>query len=199
VKFWVDIYGAHRDARVLSASSWSSELRKRLIVLSAAGHCDQNIKGRFTYSSEGDVVRWSIRDAGKTTPISLQQIPDLATAELSLMALASRGNHLHQFTVMVEGTRHDGSTWVLAVHLPDDRETAQNSDGDRQGLGACSHAALHCHVGSDLDTGPAVRVPLPALGPVEVLEWVLSQLVPTAAFEPAPWAKVVDAIQEASS
>lgn len=198
MKPWVDLYVAHQGARTLGAGLWTKELRKRLIALSDAGHCDQSVKGRFTFIAEGDLLVWSIRDRGSSVPISLNEIGNLASAELSLLALASRGNHLHQFTVMVEGTRHDGSTWALAVHLPDDRETNQNLGGDRQGLGACSHAALHCHVGPDLDTGPAVRVPLPALGPVEVLEWVLSQIVPTSDFEPAPWPAVIDAENKAS-
>jgi len=54
-------------------------------------------------------------------------------------------------------------------------------------------------VGPDREMAPEVRVPLPALGPVEVLEWVLSQLVPTAQFEPAPWADVQTALKKVSA
>lgn len=39
----------------------------------------------------------------------------------------------------------------------------------------------------------------PALGPVEVLDWVLSQLVSTLSFEPAPWPSVLDAMKKTSS
>ena len=55
------------------------------------------------------------------------------------------------------------------------------------------------HVGPDRDTKPKVRVPLPAFSPVDALDWVLSQLVPTADFEPALWAKVQAALEEASA
>jgi hypothetical protein len=46
---------------------------------------------------------------------------------------------------------------------------------------------------------PKVRVPLPALGPVEALEWVLSQLVPEPQFEPALWAEVQSAQKKAAT
>jgi hypothetical protein len=115
------------------------------------------------------------------------------------MALTNRNGHLHMFTVMVEGQRVDGSRWTLAVHLPDDQETDPNTAGDRQGRGAGGHAALHCHVGPDLDTAPEVRVPLPAINAAEALDWVLSQIVTTDDFEPAPWAKVQAALKKASA
>ena len=193
MRAWIDLYSAHRAARALSQKHWSGEIRKLLIKLAEAGHCDQSIQGLFNYTVvDGSLVQWSIRAGGKSAPIALQNLPDLAVADLTVMALASRTNqpHLHQFTVMVEGLRQDGSPWALAVHLPDDRETPQNPSGDRQGLGAGGHAALHCHVGPNLDLTPKVRVPLPPLGPVEVLDWVLSQILPNEEFEPAPWAEV---------
>lgn len=73
----------------------------------------------------------------------------------------------------------------MAIHLPKDRE----SDGDRQGSGACGHAALHCHVGPTLDADPKVRVPLPPLPPADALDWILSQVVP--GWEPTPWPEVM--------
>ncbi|MCL2824561.1 MAG: hypothetical protein FWD57_11265, partial [Polyangiaceae bacterium] len=61
--------------------------------------------------------------------------------------------------------------------------------GDRQGSGACGHAAFHCHIGPDLDAKPKLRIPLPAIGPADALDWVLSQLCGDG-FEPAPWPQV---------
>ncbi len=61
------------------------------------------------------------------------------------------------------------------------------------------HAAFHYHVGPDRKTAPEARVPLPELGPVEAREWVLSQILPTAKFEPAPWAEVQTAQEKAST
>lgn len=185
---WASLYQAQTAARALASPAWSGEIRKRLVALSEAGHCDPAVRGRFTYKNDGDLLKWSIYSGGEAAPVALRQLDDLESAELSVMALANRRNHLHQFTVLVEGRRADGSAWALAVHLEDDRV------GDQKGTGASGHAAFHCHVGPSLDVAPKVRVPLPALGPVEALEWVLSQLVPNAEFEPAPWAEVQRAL-----
>lgn len=198
MKPWIDLYRAHREFRKLSSGRWDNEFRKRLITLAEAGYCDQNIRGRFTYEQDpqkSSLVEWSIRPE----PLALNGVPHLTTAKLSLMALTDRSGHLHMFTVMVEGVREDGTTWTLAVHLPDDREGKKNPNGDRQGRGAGGHAALHCHVGPDLETAPEVRVPLPAISAAEALDWVLSQIITTAEFEPAPWAEVQTALKKASS
>lgn len=42
-----------------------------------------------------------------------------------------------------------------------------------------------------MNTQPKFRVPLPPVGAGALLEWLLSQVVPTLAFEPAPWPAVV--------
>jgi len=198
VKTWIALYKSHRSARTVDPS-WTTEVRKKLIALADAKHCDEAIRGRFSNQNLGDLVEWSIRKNGAQVAVPLTGLADLEAAEISVLGLVSKRGHLHAFTVSVEGMRKDGTLWTLAVDLPDDRETSKNPSGDRQGLGACSHAAFHCHVGPDRTTAPEVRVPLPALGPVEVLEWVLSQIVPTAEFEPAPWAEVQAALKKASS
>lgn len=198
MKPWVDLYRAQRETRRARSNSCSGELRKLLVAFSTAGFCDPSVQGRFTYKQEGGLVEWSIREGGTSGPVALYNLTDLVSAELSLMALEDRKSHLHQFTVMVEGKRRDGSVWSLSVHFEDDRET-KASGGDRKGTGACGHSAFHCHIGPGLNVGPKVRVPLPALGPTEALEWVLSQLVPTTQFEPAPWAEVQAALKKASA
>lgn len=198
MKRWIDLYGAHRAARKLGSGKWDVEFRARLIKLADAGYCDKNIQGRFTYGQnpqKSGLVEWSIRPE----PLALDGVPHLASAKLSLMALTDRSGHLHMFTVMVEGQRKDGSKWTLAVHLPDDHETGNNPKGDRQGRGAGGHAALHCHVGPDLETVPEVRVPLPAISAAEALDWVLSQIISTDDFEPAPWADVQAALKKATA
>lgn len=198
MKPWSNLYVAHGAARKLASGKWDGEFRKRLIKLAHAGYCDKNVQGRFTYGQnpqKSGLIAWSIRPE----PLALNGVPHLTTARLSLMALTDRSNHLHMFTVMVEGEREDGSKWTLAVHLPDDHETDKNPQGDRQGRGAGGHAALHCHVGPDLDTAPEVRVPLPAITAADALDWVLSQIVTTDDFEPAPWAEVEANLKKATA
>lgn len=196
MKTWIDLYASHQKARSVEPS-WTGAVRKKLIALASAKHCDEGIRGRFSNQILGDLVEWSIRRNGTQAAEPLTGLADLESAEISVLGLVSKGGHLHAFTVSVEGKRKDGSTWTLAVDLPDDRQ-AKRPDQDRQGFGACGHAALHCHVGPDRKTAPEVRVPLPALGPAEVLEWVISQLVPTLEFEPGPWDQVQAALKKAS-
>jgi hypothetical protein len=112
---------------------------------------------------------------------------------LTLLVLCNaKTGRIHQVTASVEGTRDDGSTWVVAVHLPDDRDRG----ADRQGSGACGHAALHCHIGPTYDAKPKLRVPLPALEVVDILDWLFSQIAADNAFERAPWDDVQRAIEK---
>jgi len=189
VKTWIDLYREHRAARSASGKEWSTHLRKRLIELAKAGHCDATIQGRFTRQKNGDLEEWFIRgkDADGSKPEPLKGLSGIETATLDVLLLSDpRTGHIHKLTIAAQGKRKDGSTWVIAVHLPDDR-IKDRPDGDRHGSGACGHPALHCHVGPDLKTVPKVRVPLPALDPPSVLDWVLSQIT---GYEPALWSEV---------
>lgn len=196
MRAWIELYRSHRQGRTCVAKNWARDIRRLLTQLAEAGHCDRSICGRFTEVRTGNLDEWAIRGNGRKMVEPLIDLPDLETAEISVMGTMDPRGHLHAFTVSVEGRRKDGSGWSLAVDLPDDRETAKSPEGDRQGRGACGHAALHCHVGPDRETAPQVRVPLPSLAPSELLEWVLSQIIPTHAFEPAPWAAVQAALEK---
>lgn len=191
MKAWVHLYVSHRKGRAsVRWEACAEDIRKLLIQVADAGHCDGSIRGRFTGRHDGNVVVWSIRRNGERAAEPLMGLPDLEVAKIYVACIADGRGRLHAFTVSVEGMRKDGSSWSLAVDLPDDRGGVDSADGDRQGRGACGHAALHCHVGPDRETSPQVRVPLPSLTPSEVLQWVFSQIIPTLAFEPAPWAAV---------
>jgi hypothetical protein len=112
---------------------------------------------------------------------------------LGVFALVRKGDAIRQFDVRATGERENGTPWVVAVHLSND-----GAQKGQHGFGACGHAVLHCHVGPDMDAVPKVRVPLPALGPAEALDWVLSQLIPTPRFEPAPWAEIETMLKKAT-
>ncbi len=193
MKAWVELYQAHREGRASSHNDWGTALRKRLIKLADEGHCDRTIQARFTYSIvQPRLCNWTISNG----PLALLGVPALPSAMLTLEALTDkRSGHLHMFTAMIEGEREDSSKWTLAVHLPDDRESG-TVGGDRQGLGAAGHAAFHCHIGPDMDTEPKVRAPLPAIEATDALDWVLSQILPKAEFEPAPWPNVQSVLKK---
>jgi hypothetical protein len=180
VTVWFDLYRQHQRARSSGDKKWSTEVRNRLNRLME--HCDAPGWQTFTKKANGGLEIWEISGG----PLQLGELPGVASAKLQvLVRSATNTGHIHEFNVLAEGTRGDGSPWTIAVHLPDDR---RDPEGDRQGLGACSHAALHCHVGPTLDHEPKVRVPLPALSLPDVLDWIIVQIIQDQDFEPARWA-----------
>jgi hypothetical protein len=195
VKPWLELYRAHREMRLRAGPEATSSIRLRLKDLAARGHCDGTLPSRFTYDKNGPagLRLWRINGAEQGGE-PLHDLPTLRDARLTVLLLTGTRRHeLHELTIMVEGITPEGSPWCVALHLPDDRESPGHPDGDRQGSGACGHAAFHGHVGPTLDHEPKVRVPLPPLLPADALDWVLSQVVP--GYEPAPWPAVGAAIR----
>ena len=183
---WAQVYEAHGEMRAIENDPLG-DLRQRLVQLAARGHVAPHIRGRFTQANNrGDVTDYLISPNGGLEPLA--ELSSLADATLLLMArVGRRRKHLHQFTAMVEGTTTDhGLPWAAAVHLESDLDA---EDADRKGSGACGHAAFHCHVGPTLDHDPKVRLPLPPIGPVAALDWLLTMIIPD--WEPARWASLV--------
>ncbi len=179
---WEELYKQHTASR-RCARTWERDVRSVLKLL-AKDHCDWGVLSRFGKARRAENGReeWLIH--GGPEPMLLE---GMKSATIQVLAALSR-DHLHEFTITASGVRDDESEWVVAVHLHSD--VADEENADRVSDGACSHAALHCHVGRDWDSLPNVRVPLPAMGPADALTWVLSQLVPGKLFEPAPWASI---------
>jgi hypothetical protein len=205
MRTWVDLYEQHgalrKEAHRNAVMAIRGELR-RFAELPSSVLAEQ-IQARFQpEDNRQNGLKTYKLGLGKASgedlllprhPAYQQGSIHLEEARLTILLLVdTERDHLHEMTVMIEGKRDDETPVTVAVHLPDDRETKKNPSGDRQGHGACGHAALHCHVGPTLDIPPEIRVPLPALSPGEVVAWVLSQVVPTPDFEPAPWAAVTD-------
>jgi hypothetical protein len=185
MKEWLALYEQHCAMRAES-DDLHRLLRKRLIELADRGHCAATIRGRFTPRHRGALVELRIDANGHREP--LRALPYLDEAHLTVLALVSRRtDHVHQFTAMVEGTTHAKLPWIVAVHLEADHEPPDHHD--RKGSGACGHAAFHCHVGQTMGQEPKVRVPLPDVGSVGALDWLLSIVIPD--WEPAPWPKIV--------
>jgi hypothetical protein len=199
MKTWVDLYRAHGSMRASEGKEASEDIREllRSITRTHPGVLDARALSLWTYATAGNKLRhWRLGE--KNDPGLSVRVPSLTEASLEVQLLQnSRSFHLHMLTVMLFGRTRDEHPWCVAVHLPDDRESQQSPDGDRQGSGACGHAALHCHAGRTLDHEPKLRVPLPRLAPADILAWVLSQVVPD--FEPAPWLVVNDAMKKAEN
>jgi hypothetical protein len=195
---WVELYRAHRERRWEAGEDATASIRRRLAILSERGICDGTLPSRFIYDKNGPKGLRSWRITGPTEGGEpLKGLPHLQDARLTVLLLTgTRRNELHELTIMLQGRTQEGAPWCVALHLPDDRESRECPDGDRQGSGACGHPALHCHVGPSLDDEPKVRVPLPPLLPAEALDWVLSQVVPN--YEPAPWPAVTARLEQLS-
>ena len=199
---WAELYAEHCSLRQSAGRRAILDLRavlRRLSELSASV-VDNGAHQRFQPNSNRET---GLQTLSLEEELHLYAHPgfdsgeiQLADARLTVQLLIHRTrDHLHQLTIMVEGTRRAGGPWVVAVHLPDDRPSTKNPGGDRQGHGACGHAALHAHIGPTMNDEPKVRVPLPKLSAGQILEWVLSQVVPTLDFEAAPWASVCPAVR----
>lgn len=197
---WAELYRHHREMRLRSGADATREIRARFKELADRGLCDDTLPSRFTYDNNnrnGRVRVWRITGNGEGGE-PLRRLPHLEDARLTVLLLTGTRKHeLHELTIMLSGKTPRGACWCVALHLPDDRESPARVDGDRQGSGACGHAAFHCHVGPTLNDEPKVRVPLPPLAPAEAFDWVLAQVVP--GYEPAPWPDVVAALSPTRS
>jgi hypothetical protein len=202
---WSDLYREHGRLR----ADGPTVVKRLRHVLEGLGKRNPRIVDRFLFQQlqpstnpETRVKTFRLTHSG-SVEIALvnlsgadRALVHLARAALTiLLSLDSASGHLRECTLMVEGEKQDGTHWTVAIHLPDDQVTVKNPDGDRQGHGACGHAALHCHVGPTLDDRPKVRVPLPSLEPARLLEWLVSQVVPTVAYEPATWPDVMKELE----
>lgn len=194
---WADLHRAHEAMRQRPVDI-TGEIRRRLIELSDAGHCSASIRGRLTYQNSSDkrLRRLHIRPEAGATEGEPLTLPGMESAHLQVQAVLDTRDHaVHAFSAHLWGRTRAGLGWALAVHLDDDLAPAtQDLQSGQKGGGACGHAVFHCHVGPDLDAEPKVRVPLPAVGPEHVLDWLLATVVP--GFEPMPWPKVNEMIEK---
>ncbi|MDO9020114.1 MAG: hypothetical protein Q8S73_25910 [Deltaproteobacteria bacterium] len=171
---WEALYRQHLDLRTSGQDDFAVQVRGRLTRLAELGHCDGSIRGRFTHNKNHNAREWYIKGPLRDGTEPLSDLPGLSGAELTVLAM-QRGSLMSQFTVMLRGVADEDRDWTIAVHL----------DPEPRGEGACGHALLHCHVGPTLDARPRVRVPFPAIGLPDALDWVLSQVIP--GWEPSPW------------
>ncbi|MBZ5714124.1 hypothetical protein [Nannocystis pusilla] len=200
MKAWAELYRQHQALRAMSDREAANDVRKVLRKLSEKPYAvlrrdaqARLVEARVPHSAS---VQYTLGRERAGEELELDTLPDvlrdvvaLRCARLAvLLRFDRRAERLQELNIMLRGLRHDGSPWAVAVHLPHDSDA--RPQGDRDGLGACGHAALHCHVGPTLDIAPKVRVPFPPLAPAQIVEWAVSQVVPTAEFEPAPWSAV---------
>lgn len=184
---WVELHEQHKALRATGGRTLNG-LRVLFASLVNLGHLDASISSRFTNAADRRMRSWRIAPrSGKPEKWAepLQRLaPGITAAELTVLASTDPDVvELREFTAMVSGRRHDASPFKIAAHL----------DDEHLGDGACGHALFHCHVGPSLDELPKVRVPLPALTAVEVVEWILTPVL--AGWEPQPWSQLPAAVK----
>ncbi|MBA3549394.1 MAG: hypothetical protein H0T76_23210 [Nannocystis sp.] len=198
MKAWFDLYQQHTTLRHMNDREAANEVRQVFVRHSEEHYAlfKRNASARLLEARDPRTsVTYTLTRDRAGEALTLDTLPEptrravaLKHARLTvLLRFDRKRDHLQELAVMLTGIRHDDTPLEFAVHLPHDLEEGKHPNGDRDGLGACGHAALHCHVAPTLDTEPKVRVPLPPLRPAQIVEWVLSQVVPTGEFEPAPW------------
>ena len=181
MKVWQQLYERHTNMRETDGRTFGNEVRKRLTRLASDNYCNRSVSPQFRHKNLGVLQDWSFTKG----PIDLLNLDNLSDVTLTILAsIERRSYHFQRFTAVLEGKNGSVSPWIAAVHL-DNNGAGQGTD--KGGSGACGHPVFHCHVGPDLDTHPKLRVPLPAIGPIGTLDWLLTQVIPE--WEPAPWSE----------
>jgi hypothetical protein len=168
-----------RDEHRLSLTQVQASLIRRLTELAKLGLCDGNVQGWFT----ADNGRLTISNAapgkvGDWPAIPLKDLEHLDDVRLTLSVTLAK-KRLEEYSIQLRGRRRIESRapWYARVDL----------DKAPKGVGLCSHALLHTHVGTtpESDGLPSydprgdrkkfsTRVPMPWLAPIDALNWLLA-------------------------
>lgn len=140
---------------------------------------------------------------GEHPALPLKNLPELQDGALLTVYVLLVGERVEKFNIGLTGALRDGSSpWFVRVDLdppllgvevdldgPEgdlfDR-LRRRAETDRAGVGLCTHAWPHCHVGrSPAEGRQETRVPVPFMSPPDALAWVLATADPD--LEPCGW------------
>jgi hypothetical protein len=178
-----------RDEHRLGLPEVQASLVRRLKELATLGLCDKNVVGWFL-SENG---RLTISNAAPVKiegwpAIPLKGLEHIDEAHLTLSVTLAK-KRLEEYSIQLRGVRRiePRTPWYARVDL----------DKVPKGVGLCSHALIHTHVGTtpETDNVPSndpqgarkkfsARVPMPWLAPVDALNWLLASV--DRRLEPAP-------------
>lgn len=182
-----------REERRANLSEVQKSLISRLIEVAKLRLCDREVVGWFT--SEGSKLSISTAAPAKLGEWPAIPLRDLEHIDEALLTLSVTFDKIgvRGYSIQLCGKRRieDSPPWYARVDLDGVGETVT------KGVGLCSHALLHTHVGSspDKDHIPSLdpqgerkrfstRVPTPWLHPVDALSWLLATV--DRRLEPAP-------------
>jgi hypothetical protein len=179
-----------REEHRVRLTEVQASLIRRFKELASRGLCDSEVQGWFT--TENGVFTISNAAPAKVgdwPAIPLKNLEHIDDAHLTLSVTIDRRSGLKEYSIQLCGTRRIASSppWYARVDL----------DEEPKGVGLCSHALLHAHVGAtpDSDDIPSddplgarkrfsTRVPMPWLTPIDALNWLLAAV--DRRLEPAP-------------
>lgn len=168
-----------RAAHRVRLTKVQTSLIHRLQEVAALDLCDRDVQGWFTTTrNELKISSAAPKKLGDWPAIPLMNLEHIDNALLTLSVTFDR-HGLTQYSIQLCGTRRIASSppWYARVDL----------DAVPKGVGLCSHALLHTHVGAtpDNDDVPSddpmrerkrfsTRVPMPWLAPIDALDWLLA-------------------------
>lgn len=182
-----------RAERRIRLPQVQSSLIHRLQEVAHLRLCDPAVQGWFTT----DKYKLTISGAapakvGEWPAIPLKDLEHIDEALLTLSVTFDKIG-VKAYSIQLRGRRRitDAPAWYARVDLDG------IGDDAKKGVGLCSHAVLHTHVGTtpESDHMPSedplgerkrfsTRVPMPWLGPIDALNWLLATV--DRRLEPAP-------------
>jgi hypothetical protein len=183
---------ARRLERPLRLPQVQSSLIARLRELAHLHLCDGEVQGWFTTDKDKLTISGAApAKVGDWPAIPLKDLEHIDDVLLTLSVTFDRVG-VKAYSIQLRGKRRiaDAPPWYARVDL-------DGIGGEKKGVGLCSHAVLHTHVGTtpESDHVPSedpkgerkrfsTRVPTPWLGPVDALNWLLATV--DRRLEPAP-------------
>ncbi len=184
----------HRRKRPSKLPQVQSSLIRRLCEIARLHHlCDPEVMGWFTSEKNKLTVSPAApATVGKWPAIPLRNLEHIDEALLTVSVTFDRIG-VKGYSIQMLGKRRIAGTppWYARVDLDGVDEPAN------KGVGLCSHALLHTHVGTtpESDHLPSedplgkrkrfsTRVPTPWLEPVDALNWLLATV--DGRLEPVP-------------
>lgn len=181
-----------RTERRISLPQVQSALIGKLQEVARLRLCDPEVRGWFTTDKDKlTISKAAPAKVGEWPAIPFVNLEHVDEAHLTLSATFDRAG-LRSYSIQLRGKRRIAGAppWFARVDL-------DGPDGPAKGVGLCSHAVLHTHVGTtpESDHVPSedplgarkrfsTRVPMPWLHPVDALTWLLATV--DRRLEPVP-------------
>lgn len=182
-----------RAERPIRLPQVQSSLIRRLREVADLRLCDPAVQGWFTSEKDNLTISGAApAKVGEWPAIPLHDLEHIDDALLTLSVTFDRIG-VKAYSIQLRGKRRiaDAPPWYARVDLDGIGEET------KKGVGLCSHAVLHAHVGttpendhvpSDDPLGErkrfSTRVPMPWVEPIDALNWLLATI--DRRLEPVP-------------